>query len=132
MHSQRADEATILAMLERLSALVFARDAAVVDELWSDSGFRLIGSEDGEDAATRDELVALFGALFAKPFRVSWTWQDLTLVRHDDMAWACARAQLEIAYPERVERKPYRLVGIFQCVHGTFRWRLFSGSEPAG
>jgi len=51
-----SDDQTILSKLDRLSALVFARDPAIVDELWSDLGFRLVGSEQGESAETRDEL----------------------------------------------------------------------------
>ena len=40
-----ADDQAILARLDRLGALLFARDPAIVDELWSDLGCRLVGSE---------------------------------------------------------------------------------------
>jgi hypothetical protein len=131
MNSDNADDRAILSKLDRLNALVFARDPGVVDELWSDLGFRLIGSEQGESAATREELAALIEALFLKPIRISWVWKDRTLTRLGGFAWVCADGEIEIASPERAERRPYRLVCIFQKVDGLWRWRLFSGSEPA-
>ena len=36
-----------------------------------------------------------------------------------------------MAWPDRTERKPYRAVCILQKAAGRWRWRLFSGSEPA-
>jgi hypothetical protein len=126
-----SDEQTILSKLDRLSTLVFARDPAVVDELWCDLGFSLYGSERGEKAETRDELVALFKNLFSKPYRVSWAWEKKALNRHGDLAWVCAESQVEVTHSDRVERMPYRLLCIFQKVGEGWKWRLFSGSEPA-
>ena len=54
-----ADDQAILARLDQLGALLFARDPAIVDELWSDLGFRLVGSEPAEIADTREGLAAL-------------------------------------------------------------------------
>lgn len=56
-----SDEQMVVSKLDRLSALVFARDPTVVDELWCDLGFILRGSERGEGTETRDELVACEG-----------------------------------------------------------------------
>src|SRR5258707_6036768 len=47
---------------------------AIVDELWSDLGFRLIGSEPGEIADTRDGLARLMNSLFSRPARLTWSW----------------------------------------------------------
>jgi hypothetical protein len=132
MHSSDADEQTILSMLDRLNTLVFERDRAVVDELWSDLGFRLLGSEPGDRTETRAELAAQFEKIFSRPFRLSWAWKDRTVTRHGDLAWACAETNLEIAHPDHTELRPYRMVCIFQKVGERWRWRLFSGSEPAG
>jgi N-dimethylarginine dimethylaminohydrolase len=126
-----SDERTISAKLERLSALVFARDPAIVDELWSGPGFDLYGSEQGERAETRDELVALFANLFAKPYRVCWTWEKTRVKRHGDLAWVCAESQLVVTHSDRTTRNPHRLTGVLQKVGDDWRWRLFSGSEPA-
>src|SRR5260370_8940246 len=69
--TMNSDEQAIISRLDRLSALVFARDPTIVDELWCDLGFPLYGSERGERPETRDELRALFQRLFSKPCLVS-------------------------------------------------------------
>ena len=124
------DDEAVLAKLDRLRALLHARDPAVIDELWSGPGFRLVGSEQGESAQTRDELAALFENLFSKPVRLSWAWDERTVTRHGDLAWVYADGQLEISEADRTARKPYRMVCIFQKIDGQWHWRLFSGSEP--
>jgi hypothetical protein len=129
--SSRPDDRAILGKLDRLGALISTRDLAVVDELWSGAEFRLIGSEEGEIAATREELAALMAGLFAKPCRISWAWKDRTVTRSGDLAWVCAECDLVLAYPERTERRPYRMVCIFQKIDDRWIWRLYSGSEPA-
>jgi len=126
-----SDEKAILEKLDRFSALVFARDPAVIDELWGEGGFILHGSEQNETATTREELEALFQRQFAKPYRTSWSWESKAVTHHGDLAWVCAEAQLEVTYPERTRRVPYRLVCIFQKTGERWVWRLFSGSEPA-
>ena len=132
MNSDDLDGRMILPMLDRLSALIFARDPAVVDELWNELGFRLVGSEQGESAETRDELACLFETLFSRPSRFSWAWKDRTVTRCGDLAWICAEGDLEITYPDHMQLKPYRAVCIFHKVAEGWRWRLFSGSEPVG
>ena len=124
------DDKIVLSMLDRLGACLSARDPAIVDELWTDLGFRLIGSELGESAETRAELAALFDALFSMPARLSWAWSERTVTRSGDLAWVCAEGALEMAYRDRTERKPHRAVCIFQKVAAMWCWRLFSGSEP--
>jgi SnoaL-like protein len=124
------DDQAILEKLDRLGALISARDPAVVDELWSGAGFRLIGSEEGESAATREDLATLMAGLFAKPCRISWAWKDRTVTRSGDLAWVCTECDLVLAYPDRIERRPYRMVCIFQKIDDRWQWRLYSGSEP--
>jgi hypothetical protein len=120
----------IIAKLDRLGELMFARDAAIVDELWSD-GFRLIGSEKGEIADSRDQLEALFTRLFVHPARLRWVWDDKPVTIENDIAWVFAEGHVEISYSDHVDRRPYRLVAIFRKIGENWRWRLFSGSEPA-
>ncbi len=124
-------EALVASRLDRLSGLMAARDLAIVDELWCDQGFRLYGSEHGESAETRDALEALILSLFAKPFRIRWNWQRVTADMQGDLLWTCAQGHVELAYADRMDRLPYRLIGILQRIDGQWKWRLFSGSEPA-
>ena len=125
------DRRAILARLDRLGELVFGREPAVVDELWSDLGFILYGSEAGESAHTREELAHLFEGLYALPFRIRWRWDDPAVTISRDIAWFISEGQIELTYPDRMVSQPYRLAAIFQKVGGQWKWRLYSGSEPA-
>ena len=124
-------EDEILAKLDRLNALLFARDPGVVDELWCDLGFTLYGSEQGETVETRAELQSLFASLFARPYRLGWKWDRRRATCQYDVAWIAAEGQIEMTHPDRVEHLPYRMIGVQQQIGGEWRWRLFSGSEPA-
>ena len=129
MSAADAEDQAVLAKLDRLNALVHARDPAVVDELWSGLGFRLVGSEIGEVDETREEVAAHMEALFARPIRISWAWGPRKVTHHGDLAWVFADSEIVIAYPERTERKPYRMFCIFQKLYGHWHWRVFNGSE---
>jgi len=124
------DEEAILARLDRLGELMFARDPAVVDELWSEAGFSLYGSEAGEHAATRADLARLFKGLYARPFRIRWRWDNPAVTIAGDVAWLATEGKIELSHPDRVESLPYRLTAIFQKAGGQWKWRLYSGSEP--
>jgi hypothetical protein len=126
-----ADDQAILARLDRLGALLFAREPAIVDELWSELGFRMVGSEPGEIADTREGLAALMAGLFSRKARLSWAWDDRKATRQGEIAWIFAEGYVVVTASDRTDRLPYRLVCIFQKVAGTWRWRLFSGSQPA-
>ena len=127
-----AEDQAVLAKLDRLNALIYARDPAVVDELWSDLGFRLVGSEIAEIDETREELAAYMQALFARPIRISWEWRQRKVTRHGDLAWVFADSEIVIASADRMERKPYRMFCIFQKLRDRWYWRAFNGSEPIG
>ena len=127
-----AEDQAVLAKLDRLNALIYARDPAVVDELWSDLGFRLVGSEIAEIDETREELAAHMQALFARPIRISWEWRQRKVTRHGDLAWVFADSEIVIASADRTERKPYRMFCIFQKLRDRWYWRAFNGSEPIG
>lgn len=124
-----SDIAAINAKLDVAANLMFAKDMAIIDELWSD-GFRLVGSEEGEIAATRDELVAVISAIFAQPFRLRWVFNDKSFNIENDIAWVFAQLTVELVFPDNVVALPYRLVTIFRRVAGEWQWRLYSGSEP--
>lgn len=117
--------------LDEASALLFARDMAVVDMFWAGGGFWLFGSEAEQQDITREDLRAHLERAFSGPYRVRFVFEDVRVDRHNDMAWANADAVMEIHHPDRVTRGPYRLFALFQWIEGEWRWRVFSGSEPA-
>lgn len=131
MTADDGDDGGILAKVDLMSALLSARDLRLVDELWS-PGFRLVGSEPGEVAETRDQLVRLFTRLFSRPVRYRFDFPAAAVNRSGDVAWLFAEGDLlATADDGTVRRLPYRLTAVFQAVDGAWRWRLFSGSEPA-
>ena len=123
------DEQAIYSKLARASELMFAKDIAIVDELWSD-GFRLVGSEVDEIAATRDELEGLISYIFTAPFRLRWSWDSKPVTIENDIAWIFAQGHVEFVADQDVQRFPYRLVAIFRRAGADWTWRLYSGSEP--
>ncbi|MFA5123368.1 nuclear transport factor 2 family protein [Zavarzinia sp.] len=130
MAAGRTDQEAVFALMDRLGTLIFTRDMAVIDELWSGAGFRLLGSELPEDARSREELAVFFAHLFAAPARYRWEWGERTVEHLGDLLWVCAKGDLIVSLPEQVRRKPYRAVCIFERRGGRWLWRLFSGSEP--
>ncbi|CAN7609403.1 nuclear transport factor 2 family protein [Rhizobium sp. LjRoot254] len=123
------DEQAIYAKLDRASALMFAKDMAIVDELWS-NGFRLVGSEVGEIAETRDELEGLVAYVFTAPFRLRWIWDSKPVTIENDIAWVFAQGRVEFVYDRHVHPAAYRLAAIFRRAGTDWTWRLYSGSEP--
>jgi hypothetical protein len=122
-------EQAITSKLEKASDLMYARDLGIIDELWSD-GFRLVGSEEGEIAATRYDLEGLINFLFSAPFRLRWKWASLDFVTENDIAWVFAQGQVEFVFDDHTDALPYRLVAIFKQDKTDWIWRLYSGSEP--
>jgi hypothetical protein len=123
------DEQAIYAKLDRASALMFAKDMAIVDELWSD-GFQLVGSEKGEIATTRHDLEELVAYIFTAPFRLRWIWASKPVIIENDIAWVFAQGHVEFVYDRYVDLAPYRLAAIFRRAGTDWTWRLYSGSEP--
>lgn len=123
------DKTAIAAKLDRASDLMFNRDSAIVNELWSD-GFQLIGSEDGETASSRQDLEGLVTALFSASFRLRWFWDNKSITIDNDTAWVFAQGRLDFVYPDRTIPVAYRLVAIFKRAGSDWVWRLYSGSEP--
>jgi len=116
--------------IDRFSALLTARDPAIVDEIWS-PGFRLVGSEPGEIADSRQALVHLFGKLFARPVRYGFDFATFAVEANGETAWLFAEGDLMATGADAADRFPYRLTAVFVRSEDGWRWRLFSGSEPA-
>lgn len=122
------DVSKIKAKLDAAANLISAKDRAIIDELWSD-GFRLVGSEDEEIAATREELDGFITLIFAQRFQLRWDWDDISVNVEDEFAWAFARGHVRFVGDPTL-RVPYRLVAIFRRAGDGWQWRLYSGSEP--
>lgn len=124
------DTDSILARLDEFNRLVASRDLGIVDLLDNPQGFALFGSEAGEHAQGPG-LRPFFAEVFAKPYTITFVWHDPAITFAGDIAWVTAEGTLHLGYSDRVTSMPFRLVAIFQKQGGDWRWRLFSGSEPA-
>lgn len=120
----------INARIDRFVALLAGRDPAIVDELWTDRGFRLVGSEKGEVFRTRDELARKFEAIFADPRQFVFDWPRREIDVEGTVAWVFVGGDLIYRSAEGDERRVYNATFVFQAVDGDWRWRQFFGSEP--
>ncbi|RYE52603.1 MAG: hypothetical protein EOP18_10490, partial [Rhizobiaceae bacterium] len=94
------DKAAIEAKIDVAARLMFNKDMAVVDELWSD-GFRLVGSEELEIAASRDELFELISYLFSLPFQLRWVFsQRPDIIIENDVAWTFSEMHVHLVCPD--------------------------------
>ncbi len=56
-------ESAVVAQLDAFNDMVRTRDQALLDALWGDGGFVMVGSEAGEICRTRLELAAVGGGM---------------------------------------------------------------------
>ena len=116
--------------LRRLNDLLGARDPAFADE-FDPSSALLIGSEDGEVASSRDQIISLLTRVYALPVRIGWEWDEVIADESGDVAWVYAEGRLAMTGDSGVERRPYRMTGVLKRSSDRWLWRLFHGSEPA-
>jgi hypothetical protein len=122
------------ALLRRLDAFVqkvAQRDISLVDELWGDGGFVMVGSEKGEICRTRAEVEARLKAVFAYPATLIFDWPQPKTTVVGSVAWIFAEGDLILrgAGMEDV-RRPYLASCIFENRDGKWHWRQYFGSEP--
>jgi ketosteroid isomerase-like protein len=120
----------VLAAVDRLRDLLWARDPSIVEEFADSPDVLLVGSDDGEIARGRAEIESLLRALFELPVRLRWEWRHRDISVAGDIAWLFADCEVVIASDQEEKRKPYRLTGVLQRVSGNWRWRQFHGSQP--
>ncbi len=119
-------EVDINARIDRFVTLLRNRDAALLDELWTERGFHLVGSERGEVFRTRDEL----SRKFANPRQLVFEWPSREITVEGQVAWVFVEGDLVMRGGDSDERRPYNALLIFQRLNGSWRWRQFFGSEP--
>jgi hypothetical protein len=121
----------ISAKLDRFADMIRRKDRGLIDELWSDGGFCLVGSEAGEICPTRETVEAKLEAIFTNPVTLileiprrrirlagtaGWIFGEGILRRRDETGGE--------------ETRQYLMLCIFENVAGAWHWRQFFGSEP--
>lgn len=125
-----AERGVRLALI-RLNGLLARRDMAIVDEFATAEDALLIGSEPGERVRGRAEIWAFFQQLFARPETLAFTWRQVDVGVRGDAAWVHAEGHLIRKGEAGEQRLPYRLAGVLEPHGGSWKWRLFQGSQPA-
>jgi ketosteroid isomerase-like protein len=124
-------ERIILDKLDLFVEGIASKDVRLIDELWGDGRFAMIGSEQGEICRTRAELDGKMHAIFASPATLRFEWPDRSVRVVGDVAWVLALGDLVIRDAAGETRRPYLATCIFERVGDEWRWRQFFGSEPA-
>ena len=122
--------AEIAVFLDRLSALMQARDPAIIELFTDDDTTLLVGSEPGEIARGRMAITTLFAAIFASPNAVHWEWDIIEAARHGDIVWFFAEGSAVLVGLEETVWRAYRLSGVLVQHGGNWRLAQFHGSEP--
>ena len=120
------------AALASLSAAFHAQDlGGVLEQFSSDPASTYAGSEAGEIASGRDELVELLSALLRRPERYRFEFDDVRAQASASTIWVLADGHgYECGPHGGEERFPYRLVGVLGAESAGWRWLVLSGSEP--
>lgn len=126
-----APEPAVLAKLDAFIDMVRRRDPWLLDTLWGDGGFVMVGSEAGEICRTRSELAAKLDSIFAHPATFIFDFPRRTVKIVGSIAWVVAEGTLACRDTDGTERSSqYLACCIFEERDHDWRWRQFFGSEP--
>ena len=118
--------------LDALADMLSRRDAGVIDFLWGDGRFVLVGSEAGEIFRNRADLASHLGHLLGSPATFHFDFPDKQVEIVGSVGWIFAAGTLRRREPGKPDATmPYLVSCIFENVDGDWRWRQFFGSEPA-
>ena len=116
--------------LDRLSALLAAKDPAMLAEFTASTDMLLIGSDADEIVEGRQAFEDFIHRLFALPVKLGWEWRTIRVSQKGDIAWVFANGDLVVRDAKREQRTAYRMTGVLEERNGRWTWRLFHGSAP--
>ena len=124
-----AERGVRLALI-RLNGLLAQRDIAIVDEFLAAEDTLLVGLHSDDRARGISQIAAFYQQLFAREETVSYVWREVDVSVRGDAAWLHAEGQMIRRTATGEERLPYRLAGVLELHGGSWKWRLFQGSQP--
>jgi hypothetical protein len=125
------DKQSAAAKLDAFIDMVRTRDQRLLDALWGDGNFIMVGSEAGEIYRTRSELSAKLAAISGHPATFTFDFPQRVTKIAGSIAWIFAEGTLTRREPDGAEQsRSYLACCIFEHVDGDWRWRQFFGSEP--
>jgi len=130
-NGSRDDETLLASKLQVFQSMIETKNRALIDELWSDKGFHLIGSERGEICLTRAQVEAKLEAIFSSPSTLVLEFPRTHISVVGNAGWIFAEGVLTRRDPAGlIVATDYLATCIFEQVEGVWRWRQFFGSEP--
>jgi ketosteroid isomerase-like protein len=124
-----AERGVRLALI-RLNGLLSRRDLSIAREFIEASDTLLIGPGPDERARGPDQIEAYFEQLFARPEAHAFSWREVDVSVHGEVAWIHADGELIRKSDSGEQRTPYRLAGVLEPRAGDWKWRMFQGSRP--
>lgn len=125
------DASLISAKLDRFTAMIREKNRHVIDELWNDGGFCMVGSEQGEICPTRETVEAKLAAILANPKTLILEFPKRQITVVGDAGWIFGEGVLRrLEAQGQEETSQYLAMCIFEKVDGAWQWRQFFGSEP--
>jgi uncharacterized protein (TIGR02246 family) len=124
-------QAELSATLDTFTRRVHARDPAALD-LFDPADCLLVGSAVGEVCLGRAAIRSHLEQYYTMPLRIGFSWRRTLAGREGaQAAWLWSEGELVLAGDDgATHRSPYRLTCLFTRRSGSWRIRLFSGSEP--
>ena len=131
--SERGDT-FVVAAADRLSAAFAARDVGAAMACFvTDDDIGYVGSEEGENAAGRAAVEALFKTVFARDEAYSWQVTGALVREYGDCAYLFATADgLARTDAGAGVAFGYRISGVLEMRGDRWAWRHCHGCEPAG
>lgn len=115
-----------------LDAVWLSGDASAILECF-EPDLVFVGSGEGEQAVGRDGLRAMLETLAPHATGGTFTieWDSLTGERLGDigLVWGVGRVRSSGSLT-RFDGRPYRLTGVLVRSAGSWRWKVYHGSEP--
>ena len=118
--------------LNGLVAALATHDPEQVLDTFTRNG-AVFGSDAGEEAVGRGELLAFFTTICARSDTISWTWDLRTAEQLGDVAWFAASGTCVYTRPDGssvTAADLYRISGVLRRTQGRWLFALFNGSEP--
>jgi uncharacterized protein (TIGR02246 family) len=108
------------------------RDAAAATALFAgDDDIWMSGSDLPELAIGRDAIAALHRDVVARPFTLTFTWDERRVHSEGEVAWVNAAGSLLVGYEQREPTTMhYRITVVLVRRDGAWRWHTMHGSEP--
>ncbi|HVY50646.1 MAG TPA: nuclear transport factor 2 family protein [Devosia sp.] len=111
--------------------MIRSRDTRLIETLWGDGKFVLVGSETGEIFRTLPELRAHLEAILSHAATFFFEFPAPVIEIVGTVAWVFAEGTLTRVEPGADPlTSPYLVCCVFELTGGVWRWRQFFGSEP--